>query len=133
MKIRHVIFASICFLGVAGVAHAGFKQQNPVSIDLINRFAQGSFGSARNSQDGQQSIDCAITSYKRTILESQVVCNAQNALGQTVFCTAPASGNLIEAMAALDSDSFLHFAYDANGTCTTINVINGSSFEPKLP
>ena len=132
MKIRQVIFASLCFLGVAGAAHAGFKQQNPVSIDLLNRFAQGSFGSARNSQDGQQSIDCAITSYKRT-LSSQVVCNAQNVLGQTVFCTAPASGNLIEAMAALDSDSFLNFTYDATGTCTSITVINGSSFEPKLP
>jgi len=133
MKIRHVLLASLCFPAVTEAAEAGFKQQNPVSIDLINRFAQGSFGSARNSADGQQSIDCAITSYKRTILESQVVCNAQNVLGQTVFCTAPASGNLIEAMAALDSDSFLNFTYDANGTCTSITVINGSSFEPKQP
>lgn len=106
------------------VAQAGTKCSSPVTVDTASRWARGALGSARNSADGTQSIYCISYSW------GYALCSARDAAGVAGSCgtSDPLYTNLLQSMTP---DSYVYFAWDAGGTCTTMVVENESCLDPK--
>lgn len=112
-------------------ALAGYKYVAGVTVDLVNRKASGSLADARASADTLQYIGCR-TDASSSTGNLSIYCAAQDANRVKAECytTAP---SFVQALAAIQSDSILVFTWDANGTCTSLNVENWSSNSPKQP
>lgn len=125
MKQRLVGLLSLCaILGVwATHAVAGDRERSEVLVQSEYRYAFGSMSSARDSADSTQYIGCNMYS-------TLAVCYAENASGTFGMCSTsdPAMMTLARS---LDSGSWLSFDWDANGTCTDIQVNNFSFYGNK--
>ncbi len=111
-------------------ALAGYKYVAALQVDLVNRKASGSLADTRATADTLQYIGCRLSTSGNTTVS--VYCAAQDANRVKAECytTAP---SFVQALAAIQSDSILVFTWDANGTCTSLNVENWSSNSPKQP
>jgi hypothetical protein len=115
---------------------AGYRQSvRTVVVDTGARFARGQIAGARASNDGTQLIVCTLTTHDS--LPDEVGgtaiygnCYARDARGAVGFCLTwdPA---MIATMAALQNDSTVYFSWASNGSCTSIEVAQGSYLEPK--
>ena len=125
-----VMVSATCALW-ASSAWAGAKQHAPVWVDTVNRTATGSIGSARNSADSVQYIECQ-TSVNPGATSAGVSCRAKNASGVSYSCYS--FNPLIVAVAqSIGPASWIEFVGDASGVCTLIAVNNSSQSEPPLP
>ncbi len=120
----------IAALLLASNAMAGQKTSNPVAVDATARVANGSLGSARNSADNLQYIGCAAGAL--SFGGTNMYCFAQTADNVYAECQST-SPQLVQAAQAMSGDSYVHFAWDASGTCTYLLVINSSRLTPKQP
>jgi hypothetical protein len=118
-------------LFTAATALAGRKDGWPVTIDLVNKRAYGSLGSARNSPDSYQMIGCSVH-YDPVNGKNNVNCSAQDAAKNTAQC-ASQQPELVQIALGIGSDSFVQFSWDAAGECTGLHVGNDSSLAPKAP
>lgn len=109
---------------VPSVAEAGTKCAYPVSVDPVGRSASGALSSARNSADTLAYLSC--TSYAW----GYVSCVARNGAG-TVSSCGTSDPVYVDMLQTLNSDSYVYFAWDAAGTCTSMIVENMSCLEPK--
>jgi hypothetical protein len=116
------------FLVLGGTALAGHKVNSPVIVDLADRSAQGSLGSARNSTDTFQHIGCEVTS---ATWGHQVTCAARDAAGVTASCVNLVDDGMRDTVRAMNGDSYLVFRLDEIGQCTQITVRNRSELAPK--
>ncbi|WP_309891513.1 hypothetical protein [Archangium sp.] len=126
------IAMALCVAGtlVGTTALAGYKYVAEVTVDLVNRKASGSLADARASADTLQYIGCRTdTSASANV---SIYCAAQDAKGVKAQCYSSAQ-NFVQMMSSLRSDSILIFTWDANNTCTSMNVENWSSNSPKQP
>ena len=112
-------------------ALAGYKYVAGVTVDLVNRKASGSLADARASADTLQYIGCR-TDASSSTANLSIYCAAQDAKGVKASCYSSAQ-NFVQMMSSLRSDSILIFTWDANNTCTSLNVENWSSNSPKQP
>ena len=118
----------MCFgLGLAGVAVAGMKGAYPVSINTTYKYAIGAIGTARNSTDNNQYLEC---NTQTTASGFWTYCVATDATNKTVSCTS-SSANIASAVRSLNGDSALYFNWDSSGTCGTVIVYQSSYYEPK--
>ena len=121
-------------LAAAGMAVAGAKFDDPVSINLSNKYAMGSLGSARNSSGTTQAIGCSVDGwvYNGTGYSS-VSCSAQDSNGNYASCYTSNSDTMARAVTGMTGDSGIYFQWDANGACTYISSDNRSYWAPKQP
>ena len=126
-----VVLFSTC---VSGVAVAGEKLSDPVIVSTKAGWAAGSFGSARNSSDHQQTLVCGLASYTTPAgeLYTDVNCFARTALGDSAACMrthAPLA--LREAVMAMSDAAHVKFVWNEAGECTAIYVTHSSANEPR--
>jgi hypothetical protein len=112
---------------LAGTALAGTKSSFPVTIDDTTRLASGSLGSARNSADNTQYIQC----FTATLPGKTGYCEARNSLGTTRGCTTN-NADFFLNIVGLNDESFVRFGWDTNGTCTFLLIQKSSVYAPKL-
>ena len=128
--IRNKLTAALVGLALAGgVAQAGFKLNYPVSINTTSRYAQGSLGSARNSIDSTQYIECSFDIWPAS---RAAYCYVRDSAGTTRNCytTDP---TLVAAVQELDDDGWILFRWDVSNVCTNISGGVGSSYMPRSP
>jgi hypothetical protein len=128
----------IGIVAISRPADAGLVSSFPVVIDMTNRQASGSLGSARNTSDGNiQYIGCfnSISGYEDPSdptdpLTVQIGggCYALNTAKQSVSCSLVPG-----AWAPMAPDSLVAFTWDANGNCTGLQVWTFSNTSPKQP
>jgi hypothetical protein len=130
MKKLNVAMA-LCVAGtLAGtMASAGYKYVTTLTVDTVNRTAKGSLADTRATADTLSYIGCRISTNGGG---TAVYCSAQDANRVTGSCSSTAP-NFVQVVSTLQSDSILSFSWDANGTCTGINVENWSSNSPMQP
>lgn len=90
----------------------------------------GSVGSARNSADTTQYIECstAVTPQQG----HRGFCTARDALGTTVGCFT-FDANMIRVMASVNASSYISFQFDkTTGECFQVTVKNSSRYPPAI-
>lgn len=130
MRNRHANWAVGVAVLVGAAAWAGHKSYNPVVVTSSS--ASGSLGNARNSTDTQQYIGCTIYAYTGGTPYVFCFANAASTGYAYVSCSSydPA---IVDAARAINGDSYIQFAFNTSGTCTSLYVLNGSHAEPKKP
>lgn len=118
----------LAVLGVSGTALAGYRGANPVYIDFTNRNASASLGGAHNSSDTTSYIEVVI---QGTSSETAIFF-ARNAANQFAYCFA-SSPAIISALKSVTDDSYISVSWDANNTCTFVEVRASSYQPPKIP
>lgn len=121
--------SSIALATVVGAtALAGTRLAGVVQINFNERWAQGGMGWARATSDNSAQIGCQV----------QVVdggapamnCVARDSGGNAIICSSD-DPNIMSIMGAINSDSYIHFEWDANKTCTTLYIATNSVYQPK--
>jgi hypothetical protein len=129
-KMKSCIHAILVLsLALGSDASAGRKQPWPVTIDLVNRNAAGSLGTARNSGDARQAIGCGVH-FDAVNAKNNVNCTATDAAGNTAQC-ATQQAELIQIALGINGGSFVRFDWDGSGICTNIFVDNQSIYASK--
>jgi hypothetical protein len=135
IKARVLVFA-VAALGVSATVMAGYRQSvRTVVVDASARYARGHLSGARASSDSTQLLVCTLTTHDSSpdqVGGTSVYgnCLARDARGVTGFCLTwdPV---MIATMAALQNDSTVYFSWAPNGSCTSVEVAQGSYLEPK--
>jgi hypothetical protein len=115
-------------LCLSASAWAGLKTTSNVTVDQVQRRAQGTLGSARNSADNSQYILCS-TSWSVTG-GNYTLCQAGTATGVAGVCSTN-SPDFARLAATINGDSDVIFTWDAKGVCQSLGVYQGSDKEPK--
>jgi hypothetical protein len=131
-----VLVMGVAALGVSASVMAGYRQTiRTVVVDSTARYARGHVSGARASGDNTQLITCTLTTHDSSpdqVGGTSVYgnCLARDARGVTGFCLTwdPV---MIATMAAVQNDSTIYFSWAANGSCTSIEVAQGSHLERK--
>lgn len=121
MMKKKALAASI--LAVSTAAYAGLRQSYPVQV--FSTHASGSVASARNSANSTESLECW------TYSAGSGGCSARSAAGVNAMCSFGVNANLAATVRSINGDSWVAFYFDTAGTCTSIQVNNGSYYEPK--
>jgi hypothetical protein len=123
------LFVTLLVGGAAGTVAAGYKLESEVKVTATS--ASGSIGSARNSADTKQYIQCSISG---TSSSKTVSCAASDSAGNFFSCTGNSNADhLAAAVAAIGSNSKV-IVYGTNGgACTQIISYNGSQHKPAVP
>jgi hypothetical protein len=126
-KLSTFLIGSAMALAVSSVAVAGQKLIAPVSVSYD--YASGAVGTARNSTDSNQYINCALYSWGNPSSAS-VICSARNATGNSVYCSAEISHSaaIVQAAMSITPSSYIAFYVEA-GDCVRLDVVNGSQYE----
>ena len=128
LRIAGALSATIAVTYVC-TAFAGLTATYPVTIDMTNRTATGSAGSARNSGDNFQYLYCGLVANTTTV---EARCYAQNATQVNTFCTS-LSSSIVSTIRTMSSDSYVNFKWDTSNHCTQVQVMTGSQAAPKAP
>jgi hypothetical protein len=115
-------------LAAGATARAGTKIAGQVQVNNAARWAQGSIGNARNSPDGLTELGCQVQVIAG--LGPSMNCVARDAAGFSIICTSN-DPDMMSIMGAINSDSYVHFEWDANNTCTTLYIATHSAYQPK--
>ena len=119
----------LCLLVASRQSEAGLKTTGNVSINTTTRTASGSLGSARNSSDSTQYIECFLSAGSAGVPFGS--CAATNTSGTHVTCSSNNLG-IIEQIRAMNGDDRVQFYYDAAGECTLITLTRSSRYAPKV-
>jgi hypothetical protein len=138
MNNRHLIRglltvgALACATFAASRGLAGWAPIQEVSITdqaVIGGHAEGKAGDVHNSQDTTQYIGCALRAGMNSPLQAN--CWATDAAGRQRACSTSDPGMMTVA-GSVSSDSYLYFAWNPSGKCTSIESQNGSFMHPKM-
>jgi len=111
-------------------AWAGARWGTEVTIDMVNRKAEGTMANVRASGDVVQTIGCVIRADLSA--PASVTCYATDGTGLAVQCTT-SQASFVQAASAMTSYSNVAFKWDAPGTCTYLSVGNLSTNAPVAP
>lgn len=117
---------------VLGLAYAGDDWGGQdVYVDLVNNWAFGNLGAARNSSDTTQYVRCSATAFASGWAVAS--CEFSDANGTVASCYAT-NPEVIQIVLGMSSDSRIDVQWDANTSeCIYISFETGSIWEPKLP
>jgi hypothetical protein len=124
--------AGVCLavaLLVGSSLKAGFRGTNSVSINLSARATSGAVGPARASADGNQYIGCFAYVFSSG---SEMFCEAQDVNGTSMFCSST-DPRLVALAPTISSISSIFVTWDANNTCTALEIAQVSFFPPMVP
>jgi hypothetical protein len=126
MKHASIVLGAL-FLTAVGVheATAGLRLARPVAVNTS--WAEGNIGTARNSADTRQLLECEVVAWPA---DRYVSCTAVNASGVVGSCYSRAVPMIENAMALGDSD-YVQFGWNKAGECTYLDIFRGSTGEPK--
>jgi len=128
-----ILAASLGIMITMGVgareAWAGYKLGETVVVSTGSRFGYGSMGSARNSGDANQYIECRVTWVSGY---NTVNCYARDSAGTVVTCIST-NAAAAKTVAAMKDNSRVRFDYDPLGNCTNISFSNASFYGPPVP
>src|ERR1043165_3759838 len=119
------VLAIATLVSVAPLAHAGFKAGFGVTVDQVNGYANGALGTARNSADSNEYLDC----YATYGTGPAAYCAARDAAGYVVGCFT-SDPNKVAALSSITSNSYISFSFDSSGTCTELAIENTSYYPP---
>ena len=117
-----------CLAGGSNLATAGERIASEVLV--VAGGAHGSFGSARNSSDSDQFMYCSVAVYGNG--PATATCGAGGADGNVGYCVT-SNNILVQAAAALKTDSYILLQWHDNGECYVVSASNGSLAVPKAP
>lgn len=121
------VFVAVCCLIVCGVASAGMKSQFPVSVTSGFGF-RGSVADTRALSIGNAYIRCFTTLDGSDLAAT---CDASDGAGNSYLCTST-DPKFISIAQSVTGDSYVWVRGNTSGTCTYIQVQNGSLFTPKV-
>lgn len=134
MKIKHLLI-SIAFTMLCSNVYAGLYQPVEVTVDLVNRSAQGDMLTARNSDSDFTMIGCGI----REILVGETAtitfgfCQANS--GETEegdFTCFTQNPDVLAGINAISDYSFITFGWDENNECIRIGNSTQSFYLPNI-
>jgi hypothetical protein len=105
--------AAVSTLG--GTLYAGEKETWTVRVFPDSRIAYGTLGSARNSSNSVESLECHIESWDDA--STEVTCWAVNSSGTSGGCSST-NASLVNTARGISSDSYVYFKWDSAGECT---------------
>jgi hypothetical protein len=120
---RRIFLTILAATAFSASAVAGLKSSLDVAISDDYTFAYGDLGHVHNTSDRIQSIGCQFSG-------SSGWCLAYDLNGVQRSCWS-SDARWVRTMAAIKSDSYVAFYWDAGGNCTYIAVQNDSIREPK--
>lgn len=126
MKIQRTVLAAaavLASLSIATLASAGYATTSEVTISGVS--AWGAMGDARSSADSVQYIGCTLYAYPTSESGS---CLARNASGTYLGCTASSDAQRDIIKSIKGQGTRVYFADDGSGYCSTIQVIESSSY-----
>ncbi len=118
---------------VGATALAGQENRVPVSVDPVTMNARGDMWSARTDVDQDVYIGCSISTYADGAGGAFRTgwCQAEDADGDFARCETD-SGEMLDAIHAIDSYSYISFTRDASDQCVHITVSTQSFYLPEL-
>ena len=131
MKTKRLLSVTILTL-LAGFAYAGLVQPAPVSVDLVNMFAQGDQFTARTSAGDTELIGCGTRSIDNGTGNpfGFGFCQAADAEGDEITCFTQRD-KLMDEMRATSAYAYITFAWDENGDCVSVGFSTQSFYLPK--
>jgi hypothetical protein len=111
-------------LFLPAVAVAGYKGSLPVRF-LSSNDVDFFMGSVRNSPDSRQFADVVVSD------NTWVWFFAVDANGRQASCTTT-DANRVALARNVNSSSYVRFAWNSQGQCTSVSVSNGSYEEPPV-
>ena len=120
---------------VSSAAMAGLFQEFPVTVTVApdgSGSANGSMGSARFSKDKFQFIGCGVRRFDDGVggVFTFGFCQASTAAEVSGFCESE-NPDLLASIGGLSDYSFITFAWDSSGECTSIGGSTQSFHIPK--
>lgn len=119
---------ALATLVTGATAVAGTKLAGTVQINTAQRWAQGGMGWARATSDNAAQIGCQVQVVNQGV--PSMNCVARDSAGNAIICSSD-DPNIMSIMGAINSDSYIHFEWDANKTCTTLYIATNSVYQPK--
>jgi hypothetical protein len=129
MRKLPIIAAAVAAIAVQQGAYAGLHLTNPVTVYKATSgggSAYGSMDSARYyTSDTTQYIGC--TSAADLVSSIYISCTALDAHNNYLYCfSSTADGQARQAVAGVNSSSYIYFQADSSGNCTYISINNFS-------
>jgi hypothetical protein len=124
-----IIGSVIAALALQSVANAGNRSTIAVIVyKSTTSYAIGSVSTARYyTSDSSQYIGCSSSS--DTVSSTYISCQARDASGNYLYCyTSSAADAAREAVASVNTTSYIYFLVNASGQCTYITVGNFSYY-----
>ena len=109
-------------------ALAGAKVERDVYMNDTNKYVIGQMGTIRASSSGNSFISLDVLSWHGTTV---VTATAHSAGSSVRTCTTQNDPDLVAVAASANSDSYVDFGWDDDGTCRYIRIINSSEYRPK--
>jgi len=130
MKLKQMLVGAVLAL-VGGIASGGAYLPFPLTIDLDNQEATGDMYTVRLSGNPGDFIGCGI----RSPAPGYAFAFCQARLGpsddQLVQCFTEDPAH-VAAVAAMDDFSYIQFAWDADGNCTSVGNSTQSFYLPEF-
>ena len=127
--VKWVVLAAVCVVGgfSSRASLAGVKSSNGVYFDGFT--AYGSVGSARNSSDSNQRIDCSVGTgwVGGTVSADEASCTAIDSTGASLGCRTT-NTEFFDVIRSIGSTSHISFTTDASLHCQDITVTNSSRY-----
>lgn len=125
----------VALMVLAVAADAGVKSAPRTTVvkSGSSGWAYGALGTARNSPNSSEYIECGVYAYSTPATgPANGWCFAYDSGSNGAYCST-ATESQIKAILASNGDSFIYFSFDGSGTCTYLSITNGSMYEPKQP
>lgn len=120
---HRTLAAVLASSALAATAFAGDKYSQEVYFSPAAPIASGDLGTVRNTADTVQFIGCTVTG-------TVGVCFARNSAGVIHGCSTTDAG-MINAMRAINGDSWMSFSWNPDGSCKDVMARNDSRDTPK--
>lgn len=120
-----VTISLVAGLALQAAAIAGTSSVYPISVSQYG--ANGQVKSARQSNNNQEFIGCAVYGTTQSSYTTYVACSARDASGRSFYCSKyGAAPQLVQAALAISESSSIIINSDASYNCTYIYVQNHS-------
>ena len=86
-------------------------------------------GYARATSNGVTELGCQVQVV--SLGAPTMNCMARGAAGNSILCSSDDPSRMSILGAINSTDSYLHFEWDANSTCTTLYIATNSAYSPK--
>ncbi|HEY6922627.1 MAG TPA: hypothetical protein VI653_04100 [Steroidobacteraceae bacterium] len=131
MRKLAIITGLAAALLLQSLANAGTHLTNPVSIYSATSGGGSAIGSVATARyytsDTSQYIGCSSSS--DTISSTYISCSARDAAGHYLYCySSSASAAARDAVASVNTTSYVYFVANSSGQCTYITVGNFSYY-----
>jgi hypothetical protein len=113
------------------LAQAGTVNPVSVTVDPVQRYADGDQWTARSSENDLEYIGCGVRKFDDAAAGAFAFgfCQARDAAGVEAFCNTD-NEDLLDVIEAASDFSYLTFSWDEAGTCVRIGSSTQSLYLP---